>query len=191
MPWGEGVRTLAALLALALLAALGALWHTDNVLDAEILAHQTTKANYAAQVAAAERVSREQSEKYRTKEQEMRDAQETHAQKVAALHLDLGRDRDRAALESRRVQDAANAAAFRASAQCANSAASKLRPSTDDPIGVLAHVLGRADERAGELADVAEQRGIAGRACEREYNSVRETLKEMARTHSAGSNTSN
>lgn len=190
MPWGEGVRTLAALLALALLAALGVLWHTDNVLDAEILAHQTTKANYAAQVAAADRVSREQSEKYRTKEQELRDAQETHAQEVAALHLNLGRYRDRAALESRRVQDAANSAAARARAQCANTAASGLRPSTDDPIGVLAHVLGRADARAGELADVAEQRGIAGRACEREYNSIQEALKEMAWTHSAGSNRS-
>ena len=172
------------LLALALLAALGALWHTDGVLDAERMAHQTTKANYAAQLAAAERASREQSEKNRATEQELRDAQETHAKEVAALHLDLGRARDRADLESRRVQDAAKSAAARARAQCANTAASKLRPSTDDPIGVLAYVLGRADERAGELADVAEQRGIAGRACEREYNSIREALKEMAQTHS-------
>lgn len=147
-------------------------------LKTERLAHQTTKATYAAQVAAAERVSREQSEKNRATEQELRDAQETHAKEIAALHLDLDGARNRAAVESRRVQDAARAAAARARAQCANTTTSELRPSTDDPIGVLAYVLGRADARAGELADVAEQRGIAGRACERAYDEAREALKD-------------
>jgi hypothetical protein len=41
-----------------------------------------------------------------------------------------------------------------------------------DPIGVLADVLSRADERAGVLAGVADQRGIAGAACERAYDAL-------------------
>lgn len=41
-----------------------------------------------------------------------------------------------------------------------------------DPIGVLADVLDRADQRAGELAEVAERRGIVARACERSYDSL-------------------
>lgn len=166
------------LLALALLAALGALWHTGGALDAERLVHQTTKTEHAQAIAQAMTEYALEEAKRRKAEQDLIDAQETHAQEVAAIHLDLGRARDRAALESRRVQDAARAAADRARAQCANTAASELRPSTEDPIGVLAYVLGRADARAGELADVAEQRGIAGRACERAYNEARQALKD-------------
>lgn len=161
----------AAVIALIVIA-IGAV----KLLESERLAHQTTKATYAAQVAAAEQISREQSEKNRAAEQELRDAQETHAKEIATLHLDLDRSRAATRAASVRVQDAARAAAARARAQCANTAASELRPSADDPIGVLAYVLGRADARAGELADVAEQRGVAGRACERAYDEVRNTV---------------
>jgi hypothetical protein len=41
---------------------------------------------------------------------------------------------------------------------------------------LLSQLLGESDERAGILADIAEQRGIAGRACEREYDRAREAL---------------
>lgn len=175
MPWGEGVRTLAALLTLAL---LGALWHTGSALQAERLAHKTTKTEHAQATTQAMTEHALEVARRRKAEQDLIDAEETHAQEVKTLHLDRDRALARAALESRRVQDAASAAAARARAQCANTAASELRPSTDDPIGVLAHVLGRADARAGELADVAEQRGIAGRACERTYDAAREALKD-------------
>lgn len=43
----------------------------------------------------------------------------------------------------------------------------------DDPIGVLADVLGRADQRAGELATYADAARIAGSACERAYDALR------------------
>jgi hypothetical protein len=168
--------TATRILAVALVVAFGATWYSTHLLNIERTAHADTRATYAAQVAAAERVAREQSEKYRATEQELRDAQEAYASEVKAIHLNLDRARARAAVESRRVQDAANAAVTRARSQCANTTASGLRPTTDDPIGVLAHVLGRADERAGILADIAEQRGIAGRACEREYDRAREAL---------------
>lgn len=45
-------------------------------------------------------------------------------------------------------------------------------PPAGDPIGVLAFVLGRADERAGVLADYADRARIAGLACEASYDSL-------------------
>lgn len=41
-----------------------------------------------------------------------------------------------------------------------------------DPIGVLADVLESADERAGKLAEIADERGIAGQQCERDYDAL-------------------
>ncbi|MEK7893177.1 DUF2514 family protein [Burkholderia contaminans] len=41
-----------------------------------------------------------------------------------------------------------------------------------DPLDLLADVFGRADERAGELARIADERGIAGRQCERAYDAL-------------------
>jgi Tfp pilus assembly protein PilE len=168
--------TATKILAVAIVAALSATWYSSHLLNIERTAHADTRATYAAQVASAERVAREQSEKYRATEQELRDAQETHATEVKTIHLNRDRALARAVVESRRLQDAANAAAARARAQCSNTTTSDMGPPADDAIGVLAYVLGRADERAGILADIAEQRGIAGRACERAYDEAREAL---------------
>ncbi|WP_175764578.1 DUF2514 family protein, partial [Burkholderia ambifaria] len=33
-------------------------------------------------------------------------------------------------------------------------------------------LFGRADERAGELAKIADERGIAGQQCERSYDAL-------------------
>ncbi|AQQ50134.1 DUF2514 family protein [Burkholderia cenocepacia] len=45
-------------------------------------------------------------------------------------------------------------------------------PAASDAIGLLADVFGRADERAGELAKIADERGIAGQQCERSYDAL-------------------
>ncbi|OJA92156.1 DUF2514 family protein [Burkholderia ubonensis] len=41
-----------------------------------------------------------------------------------------------------------------------------------DALDLLADVLGRADARAGELATIADERGIAGQQCERSYDAL-------------------
>ncbi len=46
------------------------------------------------------------------------------------------------------------------------------REATADAIGVLANVLGRADERAGILASTADQARARGAACERAFDTV-------------------
>ncbi|MFC4431400.1 DUF2514 family protein [Cupriavidus respiraculi] len=50
-------------------------------------------------------------------------------------------------------------------------------PTTDDPIGMLADVLERADRRAGLLAQYADAARIAGQACERSYDSLNASLQ--------------
>lgn len=136
------------------------------------------RAEWAKERAAAAADLAAEQQARRAAEQELRDAQETHAKEAQALHLDLGRARHRAAVESGRVQDAARAAAERARAQCAAAPAADLRQAAGDPIGVLADVLGRADARAGELADLADRRYIAGRACERLYDEARAKVSQ-------------
>ena len=165
------MRALTALLALALLGSLGLTWRTHSNLQAERLAHQTTRTQHASALADAHA-------QHRKTEQDLLDAQEDHAAQAQAFHVDLDHARAAARMESVRLRDAINAATQRARAGCAAPATSDLRQAAEDPIGVLAHVLGRADERASVLADLADRRGIAGRACEREYDTARQALKE-------------
>lgn len=173
------MRTLLTyLLGAALVGSILTNCATHHRLQAERLAHQTTKAQQAELMAAAEQLRAQTETARRKAEQELRDAQDAHAKEVAAIHLDLDRALDRSRLESVRVRDTAAAAAERARAQCAASTTAAVRETASDAIGVLAYVLGRADERAGELAYVAEQRGIAGRACERLYDEARKKLSQ-------------
>ena len=45
-------------------------------------------------------------------------------------------------------------------------------PATGDALDLLADVLSRAGETSGELAAIADQRGIAGQQCERDYDAL-------------------
>ena len=54
-------------------------------------------------------------------------------------------------------------------------AASTGGPSTGDALDLLADVLGRADDAAGEYARIADERGIAGQQCERDYDALKFT----------------
>jgi hypothetical protein len=49
-----------------------------------------------------------------------------------------------------------------------------------DPIGVLADVLGRADQRAGILAAYADAARISGQSCERDYDALTEPPRPAA-----------
>lgn len=146
-------------------------------LNTERAAHQTTHAVFAAQVANAERAAREQSEKNRTTEQELRDAQEAHAQEIAALHVNRDRDRAAAGAVVVRVRDAARATAALAGQVCADSSTTQLREAAGAAARMLADLRERADERAGILAQFATDAHMAGRACEREYDRTRATLR--------------
>ncbi|WP_175783927.1 DUF2514 family protein [Burkholderia ambifaria] len=53
-----------------------------------------------------------------------------------------------------------------------HTAASAGSTATGDALDLLADLFGRADERAGELAKIADERGIAGQQCERDYDAL-------------------
>ncbi|MGS0974737.1 DUF2514 family protein [Burkholderia glumae] len=52
------------------------------------------------------------------------------------------------------------------------TSASAGSPAAGDALDLLADVFGRSDERAGELAKIADERGIAGQQCERSYDAL-------------------
>ncbi|MBR8460788.1 DUF2514 family protein [Burkholderia dolosa] len=51
-------------------------------------------------------------------------------------------------------------------------------PATGDALDLLADLFGRADERAGELAKIADERGIAGQQCERDYDALTVSINQ-------------
>ncbi|WP_041490765.1 DUF2514 family protein [Burkholderia cepacia] len=53
-----------------------------------------------------------------------------------------------------------------------SAGASAGSPATGDALDLLADVLGRSDETSGELAKIADDRGIAGKQCERDYDAL-------------------
>lgn len=135
---------------------------------------------FNAAAAAAERKAREQSETYRAKEKELRDAhdkieRETQATLAAA---NAGADRAVAAGQRLRRELADYLTAHRERATAA-AAANQCAP--DGPaLDLLAELFRRADQRAGELAAIADTARARGNACERAYDAARETLNKAA-----------
>jgi hypothetical protein len=93
----------------------------------------------------------------------MEQSHERALEELARLRIDRA-DAD-AAGRDLRVRLAGAVAAARAASAAGGEAAG-------DPIGVLADVLGRADERAGVLAGYADEARTAGLACERSYDAL-------------------
>ena len=169
-------RLAAPVLALALAASLAGNVASWVKLSAERNAHNSFRTETAESLAAAERERADLAESRRKTEQELIDAQETHAAEVEAVRSELDAARTAGRVESGRVRDAARAYAQRARAQCADTTAAELRASAADALDVLADVFSRAEQRATELAGIADDRGIAGRACEREHDKARAAL---------------
>jgi hypothetical protein len=149
---------------------------TLHRLDAEKLAHQTTKTAFSDYREATEKASREAEARNRTTEQELRNAQDAHATKAAALRKLADRRAVAAVAAGKRLQDAAADAAARARAQCADTGTAKLRDPAGDPARLLAVVLGEVDRFAGAVASAFDESRAAGLACEREYNTVRQAV---------------
>ena len=169
------MRTLAALLTLAL---LGALWHTGSALQAERLAHKTTKTEHAQAIAQAMTEHALEVARRRKAEQDLIDAEETHAQEVKTLHLDRDRDRAAGAAVAVRLRDTGRATATLAGAICADTATAELRQAAGAAARMLAELRERADERAGILAAFATDAYLAGLACQRRYDEARQALKD-------------
>ena len=126
-----------------------------------------------------------------------RDADQSHTVETQAQRIrDLVTERDESDRIARQQQKDAEDASkkrdqARAAAAAAASTADGLRkqvaelversrgsapsargPATGNALDLLADVLGRTDEAAGEFARIADERGIAGRQCERDYDAL-------------------
>ena len=114
------------------------------------------------------------------KEQSLTATLEANAKESQRAQSALAADRDRARAAEHRLRDqlATLVQRYRADGTpSANPAAAGHQPPAGDAIGVLADVLGRADQRAGELADFADRAHAAGLSCERDYDAAREAMR--------------
>ena len=160
-----GAIAAALVLAALLLVQTGRL-HTAQLDAVNTRANNAqTLARIADLTAKALRAVRAQEARWAADQE--RNARETAA-KIEAANADAASARSASYRLQQRV-DALVAAARRAAA---NPGAEPAIASTGDPIGVLADVLGRADQRAGVLAEYADKARIAGKSCERDYDAL-------------------
>lgn len=155
--------------ALALLLAALLAWQSIGRLAAERDAAQT-RAELAGEREAAATAARQASERYRNLEDKHRDDLrniDTQArQDLARFAADA--DAARAAAGRLRGDLADYITAHRAAAN-ARAAAGQCAPDTS-ALDLLAELQRRADERAGELARIADDARGRGSACERAYD---------------------
>lgn len=131
-----------------------------------------TVATLQTERTAAARTALKTSERYRTLEGTHREQIakiDTAAQDAIAAaasgraHADVARDRMQRELAEYITRHRAAAQARAAAGQCAPDTA---------PLHLLAELQRRADERAGELAHIADNARARGLACERSYDSA-------------------
>ena len=146
---------------------------------------KTENARLSAAYAQAEADARQQALEHEraiaAKEQTLTATIDTNTKEARRVQTILTADRDRARAAERLVREqlATIANRYRAlGAAGADTAAAGQQPPAGDAIGVLADVLGRADQRAGELADFADRAHAAGRTCERAYDAIERELNE-------------
>jgi len=143
---------------------IGFVHHEREVGAAKVEAVRT--AEHAAQAAAAaSAIAANQSETNRRIAATMETVNVTiqHAQAVAA---------DASAAAAARDGLRHDLAAIR-SARAADSSAAVASSPASDPTVVLADLLQRAADRATSLAELADERGVAGSACVRQYESLK------------------
>lgn len=160
---------IAAAAGIALVAALG--WQTVQRANAERGLAQEQRAR-AQDRAESESVARITSETYRREEQRRNQATQeainAAEEQAARVRADLALADAAAGRLRQRV--AALVAAARQAAS--NPSPAEGGPPATDADMVLADLLGRCGTRIRQLADLADQRGLAGSACERIHDEL-------------------
>lgn len=166
-------------IALGLCLGFALLMQTLRLAEAQLeTAH--TEATLQTERATAARMAFKTSERYRTLEGKHREEiaqNDTDAQAALAV-ADAGRARAVAA-GNRMQRDLADYLTQHRVAAQARAAAGQCAPDTG-PADLLADMLRRSDDRAGELAHVADTARARGLACERAYDSARAMMEAAA-----------
>lgn len=136
------------------------------------LAVAQARTDLATHTAAAERAARQQTEAYRALETQHRDRLTNIDTDTTAALATARTDAARAVGTAKRLRSdlAAYITQHRARAQAA--AAAGQCPPDPSPLDLLADLQRRADERAGELAAVADDARARGAGCERSYDAL-------------------
>lgn len=158
--------------ALALLLAALLVWQVMARLGADRDATQA-RAELAGEREAAATAALQASERYRNLEDKHRDEIQAIDTQAQQAHARVAADADAARLAAGRLRSdlADYIAAHRAAAQ-ARATAGQCTPDAG-ALDLLADLQRRADERAGELARIADDARGRGRACERAYDAGR------------------
>lgn len=160
----QGVITL--LLRYWYIAAIAALVALLGVQQVRVSSAKQAFAEYRAQNEANIRAA---AEAQRAEEQRRQAAVDEEAKNVQKQIEQLQNDLRDAAAAADSLRGAAAAAAGRARKSACAPAGGK---ATRDDAGVLAIVLGMADEAAGRMAEAADRARTAGAACERSYDAL-------------------
>jgi hypothetical protein len=123
------------------------------------------KATAAESARLAERAERAKDARINTEQRKAFDEAATQILTAQADAADARAAGEQLRLQAQRYADAARRASARAASVEAGAAAA-------DPLGVFADVLGRIDQRAGRLAEIADASRIAGQLCERSYDAL-------------------
>ncbi|WP_175663044.1 DUF2514 family protein [Burkholderia ambifaria] len=94
------------------------------------------------------------------------------------IATDAAKERDQAVADAAAADGAAVSLRKQVAALVADvrrAGASTGGTTAGNALDLLADVLGRTDETAGELARIADERGIAGRQCESDYDALTST----------------
>ena len=152
------------LIAIAVAVAGALLFARHLVSEHDAGVKQAVNDLYAAQAVKAEAASRA--------EEQRRAQVQTEALNEAKRQADAARaDADSANRAAERLRKRANVAF--SSPGSADPAASASGSAASNPASVYADVLGRLGDAAGQLAAIADERGIAGNACERSYDALK------------------
>lgn len=160
----------AGLLALLLVFGLvqsARLQRAETAIQTEKAGRAQDKA--AAAMAAASAVMAARAEEQRRNAELQENVDDAQAKAAAAR-----RDALAAAGSRDRMQQRAAELAARCGAGASDTAAAEGGAPTAGPGLVLAELLRRSAERSGQLAEYADQARIAGQACERAYDALRQ-----------------
>jgi hypothetical protein len=168
-------KSLYALIVVALLAFVAV---TQVSLSKEKTAHAETKVKLSTAVAEAA-VARANAERVnREKETEVNKLNAKLVEKTNEHLKDKAVAVARANAKSSSLLNAAQEVARKASEKCTGSSTSSDLKTGGGSCVVLADVLGRVNQRAVELAAVADEARIRGQACEAQYDSLEKVFNQ-------------
>ncbi|HDT5887717.1 DUF2514 family protein [Aeromonas dhakensis] len=171
-PQSRALPFLASALVIAALAGGGVALYRSGQDDGKEGERKTWQAKWdeeATRLATARTKAEQEAREEELRRQAEIDEVRDHAQEqIAQAQADAAA----AGLESGRLREQARGLAARASQCASNPGAAQGGPAAGHPAMVLADLLSRADERAGELAAAYDRARASGLACERAYLSL-------------------